>query len=76
MNKLKALAPVEPVRRGACPRAARGRPGGTRHRGEMMHNDIKKLGRFERVGHRITGGRTGQSHSRGVGWEFVVSPAL
>lgn len=39
--------------------------------GEMIHIDIKKLGRFERVGHRITGDRAGQSNSRGVGWEFV-----
>jgi transposase InsO family protein len=39
--------------------------------GELIHIDIKKLGRFERVGHRITGDRTGQSTSRGVGWEFV-----
>ena len=31
----------------------------------------KKLGRFERVGHRITGDRHGQSNSRGIGWEFV-----
>lgn len=37
----------------------------------MIHLDIKKLGRFERVGHRITGDRTGQSNSRGIGWEFV-----
>jgi transposase InsO family protein len=37
----------------------------------MIHIDIKKLGRFDRVGHRITGDRTGQSNSRGVGWEFV-----
>ncbi len=29
--------------------------------GEMIHLDIKKLGRFEQVGHRITGERTGQS---------------
>lgn len=28
-------------------------------------------GRFERVGHRITGDRTGQSNGRGVGWEYV-----
>jgi hypothetical protein len=41
------------------------------HPGEMIHIDIKKLGRFEKVGHRITGDRTGQSNSRGVGWEFV-----
>jgi transposase InsO family protein len=37
----------------------------------VIHIDIKKLGRFERVGHRITGDRAGQSNSRGVGWEFV-----
>jgi transposase InsO family protein len=41
------------------------RPGG------LIHLDIKRLGRFERVGHRITGDRTGQSNSRGVGWEYV-----
>jgi transposase InsO family protein len=47
--------------------------------GELLHIDIKKLGRFEKVGHRITGDRTGQSStrgkrggkSRGAGWEFV-----
>jgi transposase InsO family protein len=39
--------------------------------GGTIHLDIKKLGRFHRVGHRITGDRTGQSNSRGVGWEFV-----
>jgi hypothetical protein len=33
----------------------------------LIHLDIKKLGHFERVGHRITGDRTGQSNSRGVG---------
>ena len=37
----------------------------------MIHIDIKNLGRFDRVGDRITGDRTGQSNSRGVGWEFV-----
>ena len=39
--------------------------------GELIHIDIKKLGRFGRIGHRITGDRTGQSNSRGIGWEFV-----
>lgn len=39
--------------------------------GDMIHLDIKKLGRFERTGHRITGHGTGQSRSRGSGWEFV-----
>lgn len=60
LNKLKSLEPAEAVRR-----YERDRPG------EMIHIDIKKLGRFERVGHRITGDRTGQSNSLGVGWEFV-----
>ena len=60
LNKLSALAPAEPVRRYE-----------REHPGEMIHIDIKKLGRFERIGHRITGDRTGQSNSRGIGWEFV-----
>ena len=64
LNSLKALEPAEPVRR--YERA---------HPGEMIHLDIKKLGRFEQVGHRITGDRGGQSNRRargeGLGWEFV-----
>ena len=43
------------------------------HPGELIHIDIKKLGRFNRVGHRITGDRRGQSNSRGVGWEMSTS---
>jgi len=39
--------------------------------GEIIHLDIKKFGRFNRVGHRITGDRHGQSNTRGVGWEYV-----
>ena len=42
-----------------------------RQPGELIHIDIKKLGRFKRIGHRITGDRTGQNKSRGAGWEFV-----
>jgi len=60
LNKLKALDPVEPIRRYQ-----------RQYPGEMIHIDIKKLGRFDRIGHRITGDRTGQSNSRGIGWEFV-----
>jgi transposase InsO family protein len=42
----------------------------------MIHIDIKKLGRIEGVGHRITGDRTGQSAPRsrkegGKGWEYL-----
>lgn len=44
-----------------------------------IHLDIKKLGRFQQVGHRITGDRTRQSSTRGrrggkswgAGWEYV-----
>jgi transposase InsO family protein len=39
--------------------------------GGLIHIDIKKLGRFDRIGHRITGKRTGVASSRGSGWEFV-----
>jgi len=60
LRRLRDLEPAEPVRR-----YERARPG------ELIHIDIKKLGRFERVGHRITGDRRGQSNSRGVGWEYV-----
>jgi len=60
LNRLSALDPPAPVRRYE-----------REHPGELIHIDIKKLGRFKRIGHRITGDRTGQSSSRGVGWEFV-----
>jgi transposase InsO family protein len=60
LNKPSAIEPAEPVRR-----YEREQPG------ELIHIDIKKLGRFNRVGHRITGDRTGQSNARGIGWEFV-----
>ena len=40
------------------------------HPGELIHLDIKKLGRFERIGHRITGERIGKSNGR-AGWEYV-----
>jgi transposase InsO family protein len=60
LSRLRDLEPAPPVIR-----YERKTPG------EMIHLDIKKLGRFDRVGHRITGDRTGQSNSRGIGWEFV-----
>src|SRR5665213_3812170 len=40
------------------------------HPGELIHLDIKKLGRFDVEGHRITGDRR-KGSSRGAGWEFV-----
>jgi transposase InsO family protein len=40
--------------------------------GELMHVDVKKLGRVAGVGHRITGDRRkGGGLARGAGWEFV-----
>ncbi len=46
LNKLKDLEPVQPVRRYE-----------REHPGELIHLDIKKLGRFERVGHRNDAGQ-------------------
>ena len=60
LNKLSALEPTEPVRRYE-----------REHPGELIHIDIKKLGKIDGVGHRITGDRTRQSNSRGIGWEAV-----
>jgi transposase InsO family protein len=37
--------------------------------GDLLHLDIKKLGRIQGVGHRITGQR--QHRARGVGWEYL-----
>jgi transposase InsO family protein len=60
LNKLSALEP-EPVRR-----YERENPG------ELIHLDIKKLGRIGAVGHRITGRKTGViNRHHGIGWEFV-----
>lgn len=64
LSRLKDLDPPEPVRR-----YERDNPG------DLIHIDIKKLGRFERPGHRVTGDRTRQSSPRGrgqgYGWECV-----
>jgi hypothetical protein len=51
LNKLNTLEPADPPRRP----------------GEITHIDIKKLGKFDQSGHRITGDRTGQGNSRGMG---------
>ena len=64
LNRVRALEPAEPVRRYQ-----------REHPGELIHIDIKKLGRIDGIGHRITGDRRGQSNRRGrgegLGWEFV-----
>jgi transposase InsO family protein len=37
--------------------------------GELIHIDVKKLGRIGQAGHRVHGDRS--RRSRGVGWEYV-----
>jgi hypothetical protein len=37
--------------------------------GELLHLDVKKLGRIVTVGHRITNQR--RTAGRGLGWEYV-----
>ncbi len=37
--------------------------------GELIHIDVKKLGKIGRPGHRVNGDRT--TRTRGIGWEFV-----
>ena len=59
LGKLKALEPKPPVIR-----YERSAPG------EMIHLDIKKLGRFDVAGHRITGDRQA-GRSQGAGWDFL-----
>ncbi len=60
LNRWRDLEPAEPVIR-----YERESPG------ELLHMDIKKLGKFNRAGHRVTGDRHGHSNARGIGWEFV-----
>ena len=60
LNRLSALEPAPPPRR-----YQRDRPG------ELIHIDIKKLGRFSTPGHRVSGRRGGQWRNRRAGWEFV-----
>jgi transposase InsO family protein len=60
LNRLAALEPAEPIRRYE-----------REHPGELIHIDIKKLGRFSRIGHRITGDRSEAGRTVGMGWEFV-----
>jgi transposase InsO family protein len=60
LNRLDRLEPPRPVLR-----YERARPG------ELLHLDVKKLGRIRRLGHRITGSRRWQHLTRGIGWEFL-----
>jgi transposase InsO family protein len=58
LSRLSRLEPAAPIQRyeHAAP-------------GDLIHLDIKKLARFARTGHRITGDRT--RSTPGAGWEFL-----
>ena len=58
LNRLSALEPAQPINRYQH-----------EHPGDLLHLDIKKLGRFKRPGHRVTGNR--QQNSRHSCWEYV-----
>jgi transposase InsO family protein len=58
LGKLSRLEPVEPPNR-----YEKQLPG------ELVHIDVKKLVRIERVGHRVSGDRRGSR--KGIGWEYV-----
>ena len=60
LGKLKALEPKPPV-----VRYERDRPG------EMIHLDIKKLGKIKGVGHRFAPRGPGMHGNRGHGWDFL-----
>jgi transposase InsO family protein len=61
LGKLSRLEPAEPPNRYE-----------RRTPGELIHIDVKKLGRIAGgAGHRITGNRGPGQRARGVGWEFV-----
>jgi transposase InsO family protein len=58
LGKLARLKPDEPANSYERPRP-----------GELVHIDVKKLGRIGRPGHRVNEDR--RTRSRGIGWEFV-----
>jgi len=58
LSRLRDLDPPAPVVRYEHPAP-----------GDLLHLDIKKIGRFQAVGCRITGNRRGRIHR--AGWEYV-----
>jgi len=60
LGRLAALDPKPPA-----VRYERERPG------ELIHIDIKKLGKIAGIGHRITGQHSGMVKNRGIGWEHL-----
>ena len=58
LGSLRSLEPEEPPNRYE-----------RRHPGELIHIDVKKIGRFRAPGHRVHRDRS--RRSRGAGWEYV-----
>ncbi|HSC95681.1 MAG TPA: IS481 family transposase [Burkholderiales bacterium] len=57
LSHLPSLEPAAPIQRYEYA-----------HPGDLLHIDIKKLGRIGRMGYRVTGDQS--KRARGVGWEF------
>jgi hypothetical protein len=60
LGRLARLGAEEPERR-----YERARPG------ELVDVDVKKLGRIQQVGKRVTGRRLPHAYARGAGWDYV-----
>jgi transposase InsO family protein len=61
LGRLSRLEPPEPPNRYQ-----------RRHPGELLHIDVKKLGRIPAGGgHRVTGRGRGRHHGKGAGWDYV-----
>ena len=58
LSHLPSLEPARPIERYEYA-----------HPGDLLHIDIKKLGRIGRMGYRVTGDQS--KRARGVGWEFL-----
>lgn len=58
LNRLRLLEPKPVIQRYEWP-----------HAGDLLHLDIKPLGRIRGIGHRIHGDR--RIRERGIGWEYV-----
>ena len=58
LNRVALVEPTGPVQRYEWP-----------HVGDLLHIDLKRLGRVAGIGHRIHGDR--RRRSRNVGWEFL-----
>ena len=58
LNRLARLTPPAPITRYEWPRP-----------GDLVHLDVKPLGRIAGVGHRIHGDR--RTRIRGIGWEYA-----